>query len=199
MQTSNNSGSCMSSPEISEKTCWEDGTAIAALEDGYPTSRVAFSALLEGVNVNSNTFLATDFLNNFNELIMMIAMLPDQPDLLEEIEEWQPLEYVEHFAHTGFPDRQLAIAGWYRADPKLRSAIERFVETTRDQLTGMLEEVNAGLIANDPGLFQQICENIGDTLTIAHDWVSALIQGQAGLDPDEIEQLLIYRKSALID
>ena len=38
---------------------------------------------LEGSNINPNTFLATDYLNHFNELVMFLEMIPDMPDMLE--------------------------------------------------------------------------------------------------------------------
>ena len=40
---------------------------------------------LQGTNINVNTLLATDYLNHFNEVIMLIEMLPDMPDMLEDV------------------------------------------------------------------------------------------------------------------
>ncbi len=45
-------------------------------------------ARLEGTNINPNTFLATDYLNHFNEMVMFLEMIPDMPDMLEEAKAW---------------------------------------------------------------------------------------------------------------
>jgi hypothetical protein len=37
---------------------------------------------LEGTNINQSTLLATDYLNRFNEVVMMIEMIPDMPDCM---------------------------------------------------------------------------------------------------------------------
>ena len=38
-----------------------------------------------GSNVNDQTLLATDYLNHFNEVVMLLEMLPDMPEMLDEV------------------------------------------------------------------------------------------------------------------
>ena len=57
--------------------------------------------LLRAANINPRTGLATDYLNHFNEAIMLLEMIPDMPECAEEFLRWQPLSYREHF--TAFP------------------------------------------------------------------------------------------------
>ena len=46
---------------------------------------------LEGSNVSPQTFLATDYLNHFNEVVMLLGMLGDMPEMFEDIAAWRPM------------------------------------------------------------------------------------------------------------
>ncbi len=81
-------------------------------------------ARLIAANVNPVTGLATDYLNHFNEALMLIALVGDEPDLLEELADWKPATYVSHFKASGFAERDVVIAAYEAADPELRSAFD---------------------------------------------------------------------------
>ena len=66
-------------------------------------------ALLEGTNIHPDTLLATDYLNHFNEIAMMIEMLPMMPDAIEDIGGWELLSYQDHFRISGLRDADMAI------------------------------------------------------------------------------------------
>lgn len=67
---------------------------------------------LRAANINPVTGLATDYLNQYNEVAMLIGTLADMPDMAECVLDWRPVGYPTHFARTGFAERGLAIAGW---------------------------------------------------------------------------------------
>ncbi len=69
----------------------------------------ARAAELRAANINPRTGLATDYLNHFNEAIMLLEMVPDMPECAEDFLGWQPLSYREHFAASNFKARDLAI------------------------------------------------------------------------------------------
>ena len=68
-----------------------DNPAIAALR-----------ARLIGTNINEKTLLATDYLNHFNELVMVLDLIPDMPECLEDARGWMPKSYEDHFADSQF-------------------------------------------------------------------------------------------------
>ena len=82
--------------------------------------KAARSAELRAANINPRTGLATDYLNHFNEAIMLLEMIPDVPDCAGDFLGWQPLSYREHFAASNFRARELAIAAYDSADPAIR-------------------------------------------------------------------------------
>src|SRR5215831_11410791 len=77
-------------------------------------------AQLDGTNINPVTCLATDYLNHFNEAIMLLEMLPMAPECKDDFLAWQPMSYCEHFAASRFKHRDLAIAAYAAADPAYR-------------------------------------------------------------------------------
>jgi hypothetical protein len=89
-------------------------------------------AELSAANINPRTGLATDYLNHFNEAIMLLEMIPDMPDCAADFMEWQPLSYPEHFMASNFKARDLAIEAYEQADPDIRA---RFDNVTGDMTT----------------------------------------------------------------
>jgi hypothetical protein len=80
---------------------------------------------LNGTNINPVTLLATDYLNHFNEAIMLLEMIPTAPECKEDFLTWRPLSYCSHFAQSRFKHRELAIAAYEVADPKYRNEIDQ--------------------------------------------------------------------------
>jgi len=50
----------------------------------------AWADRLQGTNINGTTLLATDHLNHLDEVIMLIQMVPDMPDIIEYVLAWEP-------------------------------------------------------------------------------------------------------------
>src|ERR1043165_8810654 len=90
-------------------------------------------AELRAANINPRTGLATDYLNHFNEAIMLLEMIPDMPDCVEDFLSWRPLSYREHFAASTFRAREIAIQVYDAADPAIRGEF--------DSLTGAMTSI----------------------------------------------------------
>jgi hypothetical protein len=84
---------------------------------------------LRAANINPRTGLATDYLNHFNEAIMLLEMVPDMPECAEDFLTWTPLSYAEHFWASNFKARDLAIEAYESADPKLRADFDHLTAT----------------------------------------------------------------------
>jgi hypothetical protein len=56
-----------------------------------------YQKLVVGKNINPQTLLATDYLNHFNEIHMLLDMLADMPDCLDDIINWEAISYQKHF------------------------------------------------------------------------------------------------------
>ena len=95
------------------------------------------AAQLRAANINPRTGLATDYLNHFNEAIMLLEMIPDIPDCADDFLEWRPLSYAEHFTASNFKARDLAISAYEAADPAIRGEFEHITCTMTSILTAV--------------------------------------------------------------
>jgi hypothetical protein len=97
----------------------------------------ARAAEFVAANINPRTGLATDYLNHFNEAIMLLEMIPDMPECSEDFLAWCPLSYCEHFMASNFKARDLAISAYESADPDIRTEFEQITDTMTEILTAV--------------------------------------------------------------
>lgn len=99
---------------------------------------------LKRANVNPETGLATDYLNHFNEAVMLIEMAGDMPDLAEDVLAWAPCSYEAHFEHTNYTGKDVAIAAWRAAPRGVRADFETLTAALNDALADAQEAVRGG-------------------------------------------------------
>jgi hypothetical protein len=97
----------------------------------------ARAAQLRAANINPGTGLSTDYLNHFNEAIMLLEMIPDMPERAEDFLGWQPLSYREHFAASNFKARELAISAYDSADTGIRTEFDNITSAMTSILTAV--------------------------------------------------------------
>lgn len=138
------------------------------------------AAALIAANINPRTGLATDYLNHFNEAVMLLEMVPDMPDCLALFLEWQPLSYAAHFHASHFKSRDLAIASYESADPVIRGDFDAVVA----MMTAILTAVGAAMRTAQQdktraNLAEQAAEHVKQLVALA----GGIINGQ-GREPD---------------
>ncbi|HZP76638.1 MAG TPA: hypothetical protein VFB45_10885 [Pseudolabrys sp.] len=104
------------------------------------------AARLAAANINPATGLATDYLNHFNEAIMLLEMVPVAPECIDDFMSWRPVSYREHFAHSRFKDRQIAIAAYDHADTAARETLEELADTMNAILSKTHDEIRRSAI-----------------------------------------------------
>lgn len=97
----------------------------------------AWAERLRVANINPRTGLATDYLNHFNEAVMLLEMVPDMPECAEDFLTWSPLSYAEHFTASNFKARDLAIEAYEKADPNVRTQFDHITDTMTSILTAV--------------------------------------------------------------
>ena len=97
----------------------------------------ARAARLRAANINPRTGLATDYLNHFNEAVMLLEMIPDMPECAEDFLGWHPLSYAEHFTASNFKGRDLAIESYESADEHIRTEFDHITSTMTSILTAV--------------------------------------------------------------
>src|ERR1700736_6273240 len=92
---------------------------------------------LRAANINPRTGLASDYLNHFNEAIMLLEMIPDLPECAEDFLLWYPLSYREHFMASHFKARDLAIEAYDSADERIRAEFDHITGAMTSILTAV--------------------------------------------------------------
>lgn len=103
------------------------------------TVNAARAEQLRAANINPRTGLATDYLNHFNEAVMLLEMIPDIPECAEDFLGWQPLSYAEHFTASNFKARDLAIQAYDSADSRIRAEFDNITSAITSILTAVSE------------------------------------------------------------
>ncbi len=109
---------------------------------------------LKAANICPATGLATDYLNHYNEVIMLLELVPDMPDMVHETLGWEPLDYEEHYARSNYRDRELVIEAYHCAPLSVRRRIHDLIDAMDAVLVSSLDALrkdpegpNAGHIA----------------------------------------------------
>jgi hypothetical protein len=101
---------------------------------------------LADANINPATGLATDYLNHFNEAIMLLEMLASCPDCRDDLLAWQPMSYRQHFEASRFKGRAMAIAAYDSADANVRGCLDALAGA----MTAVLATTRAAMSADMP-------------------------------------------------
>jgi hypothetical protein len=128
---------------------------------------------LRAANINPVTHLATDYLNHFNEVVMLMELVPDMPDMVDDVRAWQPKSYARHFAESGFAGKALAIAAYDAAPPEIRG---RFDALVRDMDAVVLGAV-AGFERDLPETWPRLAETAIHKLHALIEATSAVVNG----------------------
>lgn len=91
------------------------------------TREQAVEELQSKTLVNPVSGLANDYLNLFNELVMMLEQIPQMPELLEDLCAWRPVSYQEYFRKSKLPGRHSALTAYEQLSPSFRRRFETFV------------------------------------------------------------------------
>jgi hypothetical protein len=77
---------------------------------------------------NPNSGLANDYLNHFNEVLLLIENLPALlPEMVEELLAWRPVDYREYFARSNYPAKDEVVAIYDSLDADFRHDFDDMV------------------------------------------------------------------------
>jgi len=146
----------------------------------------ARAAILRAANINPRTGLATDYLNHFNEAVMLLEMVPDIPECAEDFLAWTPLTYPEHFTHTNFKARDLVIEAYEQADPAIRDKFDQLTRT----MTNILLAVGAAMReAKQDRTKAKLAEEAAGWVKPLVAQAGGIINGDIEVDPGPVDEV----------
>lgn len=145
---------------------------------------------VQGTNIDPRSLLSTDYFNHFNTVIMLLGMLPEMPELLDEIDQWKFISYVQHFQESGLDFAPLAIEAYGHAPARLREKFDRkaeeisnFVEMARLGLRKLLE-------AGDMDRFGELARRTSRDMQSMVDDGGAIVHGnEISMDQSAIDNM----------
>ena len=142
-----------------------------------PTHTKTYMKLVEGTTINTQTLLSTDYLNHFNELIMMLNMVPDMPEMFDEAKMWVPKTYQEHFKDSVFTHKDLAIFAYEHAPDEYRVPLDEIIKTLNAKIKEGLSKLDILIENNDPELLRIESNSLSIAFQELMDRASAIING----------------------
>ncbi len=159
---------------MSSPSAWD-----TAQSDSFKFRRT-YRKLVENTTINSTTFLSTDYLNHFNELVMMLDLVPDMPEMFEDAREWQPKTYVQHFEVSVFTHKDLAIAAYDHVLNEDREALEYTVDLMNRTVERAFNVVPGAIASGDADALRALCTAFSQKLQAMIDRCSGIINGVEG-------------------
>lgn len=135
------------------------------------------AARLTDANINPGTYLATDFLNHFNEMLMLIEMLPSMPECAEDIFAWRPMSYCDYFQQSTFKEKDLAVSVYEHVDAALKARFESLIAKIDEKIFGLIEAISKLEGAITPDALEPIAFSASTEVRPLIDHASALING----------------------
>lgn len=140
-----------------------------------------FRSHIPGTNINESTLIASDYLNHFQELVMLLEAVSSEPDeSANNLCAWRPLTYEEHFSESGFGEKSLAIAAYHQAPPRIRARFDEVVARLHGEAITLIGEVSAALKERNYARLDAACQDAGDRLRILIEEANAIATGETG-------------------
>ena len=117
--------------------------------------------------VNPASGLANDYLNLFNEIVMLIEQLPAMPELIEDILKWRPVTYQSYFAKSILPGRVSALEAYEKLDFAFRRDFESVVADLDRRAVGAVVAIRRQYKKDQDTsspVMSELCARVGEAL-----------------------------------
>ena len=119
---------------------------------------------------------------------MLFEAIASEPQsFADDLLSWRPLTYEEHFSESGFRDKNLAIAAYRRAPPRIRARFDEAVARLHGEALTLVAEVASELGGGKR--LDKTCASAAARLRVLIDEANAIANGETlpdRKDPDTI-------------
>jgi hypothetical protein len=129
--------------------------------------------------VNPASGIANDYLNHFNEILLLIENLPALlPEMIDEILAWRPVNYRQYFTNSPLPGSAAALEIYDSLDEDFRVDFESMVVMLDNIILESIEVIKAARRPDgtlDPDEVSDTCEVLGQSLRKVLDRTADLV------------------------
>lgn len=147
----------------------------------------AIRAEAKAANVNEQTLLATDYLNHFNEAMMLLELVPSMPECIDDLADWRPIDYAEHFHKSSFSGRDIAIEAYYLSPEEYRHPFDTMIDRLSILLLATIRGARALIAMGKTDSAAAMIETAMPAIRCYQETAGAIINGAVvKLDDDHI-------------
>lgn len=154
---------------------------------------VDISAIYErvkGTSINEQTLLATDYLNLFNEVLMILEMVSDVPEIIERAKEWRPKTYAQHFQDSNLSEGDLIVAAYEQSPGKYRMPFDETVTELNGMVEDGIRDIENAIATGEKNLAESVSETVVSSLRQTMEKANGIIHGTVPtMAQDEIDKL----------
>jgi hypothetical protein len=129
--------------------------------------------------VNPESGIANDYLNHFNEILLMIENLPVLlPEMVDDLLQWKPASYTEYFEKSPLPGSREALRIYGGLDPNFRTDFESMVELLDGIVLASIVVISEHRLQDgsiDPDAIAEVCEQYSADLRVVLDRTADLV------------------------
>lgn len=169
--------------------------AAATCSDGPGpvNARIAEIAAEAITGVDCQTGLASDFLNQFNEITMLLEVAQSDADLLDCLHSWRPRGYIEHFETSHLRDSALVIEAYRLCPAAIRLRFDRMSHALSSSILCGLAELRALTGDDNADAAKRAGRALAATIRERVDSLSALIHPTERAPSNaEISELFVH-------
>jgi hypothetical protein len=152
---------------------------------------------VRGTNICEKTLLATDYLNHFNEIIMIFDFCDQMPEFVDEARVWRLKSYEEHFRMSGLSYGELAAEAYQHAPPRFRKPFDATIEmitlVVRRTIAQIVEQVDGGDLSGTRSVIQSAAPVLKRLSEIAGNIING---NDAALKDSQMERAISLVESA---
>jgi hypothetical protein len=129
--------------------------------------------------VNPASGIANDYLNHFNEILLLIENLPALlPEMIDEILAWKPVSYREYFTNSPLPGSAETLEIYDTLDEDFRADFETMVQWLDKIILESIELIRARRRPDgtlDPDEVSDLCVELAEQLRRVLDRTADLV------------------------
>jgi len=121
---------------------------------------------------------------------MLLDMIPDMPECLDDVREWRPKSYAQHFADSGLPEADLAIAAYELSPEVFRLPLDKTVDNLNRLVFSSLDRITSSIESGDQVGLADVASRASRDMQRLIEAASAIINGATStIDKTEIESM----------
>jgi hypothetical protein len=129
--------------------------------------------------VNPASGIANDYLNHFNEALLLIENLPALlPEMIDEMLAWRPVGYREYFTNSPLPGSAATLEIYDSLDDDFRDDFESMIVALNQIVTDSIKVITAARRPDgtlEPDEVAEVCEALSVSLRRVLDRTADLV------------------------